>query len=135
MNKSLRSTLISLPIILLGTFSLIYFGALSPNTIPSWFSDPWIRDPFVDGKLKYQVVTFGIALLILGLIFFLKPIQARQFYKLGNLNALAKPIRWLDIKSTDRWGKVGTTFAVIVSLATGAFIYFNLVRGLSFGTD
>jgi membrane protease YdiL (CAAX protease family) len=41
----------------------------------------------------------------------------------------AEPVKWLDIKSTDRWGKVGMTFAVIVSLATATFIYFNIAHG------
>ncbi len=76
-------------------------------------------------------MTFGLALIVLAAIYALHPQNGKRFYKIGALNAPAGPIKWLDIKSTDRWGKVGATFAVIVTLATGAFIYFSVARGQS----
>ena len=131
MNTTSKRPLFALLFIVLGTLSLLYFGALQPDIIPNWFSASLVSNAFVDAKLKYQIVTFGAALLVLAITYLLVPHNARRFYKLGNLNALAQPIKWLDIKSTDRWGKVGGTFAVIVSLATGIFIYFNIARGHS----
>jgi membrane protease YdiL (CAAX protease family) len=132
MKKQMSLPLLALPMILLGTLSLLYFGALVPEMIPDGFSVSLVSNPFVDAKLKYQIVTFGLALLILAVVYALAPRNARRFYRIGALNAPAKPIKWLDIKSTDRWGKVGGTFAVIVSVATGLFIYFNVARGQSF---
>jgi membrane protease YdiL (CAAX protease family) len=131
MKNNLKLLLIALPVILLGTLSLLYFGALQPDIIPDWFSISLVSNSFVDTKLKYQIVTFGVALVVLAIIYILNPHNAKRFYKVGVLNAPAEPIKWLDIKSTDRWGKVGGTFAVIISLATGAFIYFNVARGQS----
>ncbi len=86
---------------------------------------------FVDGKLKYQIVTFAVALGVLAATYALTPQNARRFYKPGNLNAPAEPIKWLGIKPTDTWKTVGRSFAIIVSLATGAFIYFNVAQGQS----
>jgi len=117
--------------ILLGTFALVYFGAIAPEILPGWFSGAWIDNPFVDAKLKYQLVTFGLALAVLAVVVLSNPVNARRFFKPGHPNAFAGPIRWLDIKPTDRWGKVGATFAVIVSLATATFIYFSLAQGHS----
>jgi membrane protease YdiL (CAAX protease family) len=124
MNKR---SLFALPVIVLGTLSLFYFGTHAPEIIPTTL----VSNAFVDEKLKYQILTFGIALLVLAITYALAPQNARRFYRFGKLNAPAEPVKLLDIKSMDRWGKVGATFAVIVSLATGAFIYFNIARGQS----
>ncbi len=129
MSANFKRPLIVLFFILLGTSGLLYFGALEPGRIPDWFSVSLVDNDFVDAKLKYQIVTMGIALLVLAITYALAPQNARRFYRFGKLDAACEPVKWLDIKSTDRWGKVGTTFAVIVSLATGAFIYFNVARG------
>jgi membrane protease YdiL (CAAX protease family) len=85
----------------------------------------------VDAKLKYQLVAIGIALLVLAVTVALTPQNARRFYRLGDLDAPAGPINWLGISPTDTWKTVGRSFAVIVSLATSAFIYFNVARGQS----
>ena len=131
METASKRPLFALPIILLGTLSLLYFGVLRPDAIPSVFPASLVLNDFVDAKLKYQIVTLGIALLVLVIIYALAPQNARRFYKLGNLDAPSEPIQWLGIKSTDTWKTVGRSFAVIVSLATGAFIYFNVARGQS----
>ncbi|MEW6027953.1 MAG: CPBP family intramembrane glutamic endopeptidase [Chloroflexota bacterium] len=131
MKSASQRSLIALLIIAFGTSSLLYFGALKPEILPGWFSIPLVSNAFVDAKLKYQIVTIGVAFIVLALVYALNSRNAKRFYKIGDLNAPAGPIKWLDIKSTDRWGKVGGMFALIVSLATGAFIYFNVARGQS----
>jgi hypothetical protein len=131
MSITIKQPIFAVLFAALATLSLLYFGALMPEVLPGWISVPWTGNSLADAKLKYQVVTFGIALAVLGITYILAPQNSRRFYRLGNLNAPAAPIRWLDVKPTDRWGKVGGTFVVIVSLATGAFIYFNLVQGKS----
>jgi len=130
-NILTKRPILVLPVIILGTLSLLFFGALLPDVIPSVISPALTGNDFVDAKLKYQLVTFGIALLVLAITYALAPQNTRRFYKLGNLNAPAGPINWLGIKSSDTWKTVGRSFAVIVSLATGAFVYFNVARGQS----
>jgi hypothetical protein len=129
MNITFKRPLLVLPIILLGTLSLLSFGALLPDLIPSLISASLTDNDFVDSRLKYQFVTFGIAQLVLAVTYALAPQNARRFYRLGDLDAPAEPVNWLGIKPTDTWKTVGRSFAVIVSLATGAFIYFNIARG------
>jgi membrane protease YdiL (CAAX protease family) len=130
-NSPSKRAWLALPVIMAGTLSLLYFGALAPEAIPAAIPTPFVDNAFVDGKLKYQIVTLGVALLVLAITYALAPRNARRFYKLGQLNAPAEPVKWLGIKATDTWQTVGRNFALIVSLATGAFIYFNVVQGQS----
>lgn len=116
-------------VIVVGMFGLVYFGALSPDVIPGVWTTPLIDNDFIDGRLKHQIVTLGLALVVLAITYATAPENGRRFYRLGNLNAPAGPVKWLDIKATDRWGKVGATFAVIVSVATAVFIYLNVAQG------
>ncbi|MCB8945695.1 MAG: CPBP family intramembrane metalloprotease [Ardenticatenaceae bacterium] len=131
--SSSKRTVAALAVIVMGTLGLLYLGALVPTLLPGLFSAQLVENAFVDERLKHQIVTLGLALLVMAAAYAAAPQTARRFYRLGRLNAPAAPVKWLDIKATDRWGKVGGTFAVIVSLATGAFIYFNVAQGQSLG--
>jgi hypothetical protein len=129
MNKLSRIGWLGLLFSVLGTLFLLYFGALQPEVITNWWSGMLLSNDFVDGILKYQLVALAIALGVLAITYALAPGNARRFYRLGNLSAPAEPVRWLGIRPTDNWLKVGRSFALIVSLATGIFIYLNVARG------
>ena len=86
MNTTSKRMLLALPIIILGTLSLLYFGALAPHIVPGWFSASLVSNVFVDEKLKYQIVTFGIALLVLTITYALAPQNAHHFYGFGTLD-------------------------------------------------
>ena len=117
--------------VLAGILALLYFGAIAPEVLSTWLPFTLSTNQFVDAKLKYQIATFVLALVVLSFVYALYPDNARRFYKMGNLSAPAEPVKWLGIKPTDNWKTVGRSFAVIVSLATGAFVYFNVARGQS----
>lgn len=114
-----------------GTTALLIFGAAWPTFLPGLFSAPWLGNDFVDAKLKYQAVTLLMALAILGLAFVLLPDKAKRFYRLGAPKALVTPVKWLGIKAGETWLGTGISFSIIVSLATGIFIYLNLAQGQS----
>lgn len=128
MNRSSKLSYLAIPLILAATFSLVYFGILAPGIIPSFWKQPIINQPFVDAKLKYQFVTLAIALIVLTVTALVSKQNAKTFYRLGTLNAVAQPVKWLGIKPTDTWKTIGLNFAVIVSLVTGIFIYLNVAR-------
>ena len=44
----------ALPVILLGTLGLLYFGAIAPEVLSTWFPFTRALNPFVDAKLKHQ---------------------------------------------------------------------------------
>jgi uncharacterized protein len=131
MNEPSRIAWLGLPVSALGTLSLLYFGALHPEVISTWWSAALVGNAFVDRVLKYQVVILVIALAVLAIIYVLAPRNACRFYRRGNLSAPAGPVRWLGISPTDNWMKVGRSLAVIVSVATGIFIYLNVAQGES----
>lgn len=114
-------------LILLGTLSLLYLGALDPERVTSVLPQSLTGSAMVDMELASQVVTLAIALIILAVTFILFPVSGRRFYRLGNFAAPAEPIGWLGIKPGDTWKSVGRSFALIVSLATAAFVYFGVV--------
>lgn len=130
-NPVSKRPLLALLFILLGTLGLLYFGAITPEVLSTGLPFTLAADPFVDAKLKYQIASFVLALVILTIVYTLFPYNARRFYKAGDLSAPAEPVKWLGIKPTDTWKTVGRSFAVIVSLATGAFVYFNIAQGQS----
>lgn len=121
---SSKNAWLVVPISALGVLALLYFGVFRPEVLLNLWPAALVGNPFVDAKLKYQIVTLMVALVVLAVTFVLAPANARRFYRLGDLRAPAEPIRWLGIGATDSWLKVGRSFAVIISLATGAFIYF-----------
>ncbi len=129
MNSTAKRPWLALSAAILGTLCLLYFGALAPEVIPATFTAKLVDNGFVDSKLKYQIVTFVLALVVLAITYFLMPQNGRRFYKIGKLNAPTQPVKWLDIKATDTWRTIGRNFAIVISLITGAFVYFNLIRG------
>ncbi len=131
MERDWKPTGIILLLVVLGTLSLVYLGALAPEFIPTVFPVALTGNVFVDEKLAYQVVTLGGALVILAAAYALAPQNARRFYGVGNLKAPAQPVRWLDIKPGETWLTVGRNFAVVISLVTAVFIYFNIAQGQS----
>jgi membrane protease YdiL (CAAX protease family) len=134
-NSAARRALLGLSIVILGTLFLVYFGALAPESLSTWIPLRISTNPFIDAKLKYQIASFIIALIILGVVSLIFPNNARRFYKAGNLGAPAEPVKWLGIKSTDTWKTIGRNFSIIVSLATGLFIYLNVAKGLTLSLD
>jgi len=124
-----KSQYLALPFILIGTLSLLYFGALAPDAVSKLFTMPIVDNAFIDSKLKHQLFTLAIALFILFITYLFAKKNALIFYKAGTLNAPAGPVRWLGIKNTDTWKIVGRNFAIIISVVTGIFIYLNVARG------
>ena len=69
----------------------------------------------------YQGVTLAIAGAVILVVKMLK--TNLRYLKFGNMDAYARPIKLLGIKETERWKSVGITFAVIISLVTGIFLF------------
>lgn len=127
-NKQLLAT----PFILTGMVFILIFGALKPDWLLQLLPAPWINNAFVDAKLKYQLVSLVVAILVLAITRLFSPKNAGTFYSLGELSAPAKPIKWLGIKPGETWRSVGLSFSVIMTLVTAIFIYLNVAKGQSF---
>jgi len=75
----------------------------------------------------YQGMTLGIA----GAVLLLVKVMAGdlRYLKIGDMGARSRPIKLLGIKETETWKSVGATFAVIISLMTGLFLFFASKNG------
>lgn len=69
----------------------------------------------------YQAVTLAVALLAI-LALWLITGRRLQFLRRGDLAAPARPIAVLGVKDGEPWSAVGRNFAIILCLATAAFL-------------
>lgn len=88
-----------------------------------------VAQPEIDIRLTYQLVTLVMTLIVLVVLRALNPANFSMFARLGNIAAQPDSVRWLGIKASDTWRGVGLNFAVVVTLATAAFIYFGVMGG------
>ena len=82
----------------------------------------------VNNRFSYQVITLGMAFAYLLIVYRLRPEAFRRFARTGELNAPTSPVRWLGISSKETWRSVGLNFALVTTLATGTFLYFNFIQ-------
>lgn len=79
------------------------------------------RSQSVPQYFLYQAVTLGVALLTI-LTMWLITGRRLQFLRRGDLSAPARPIAVIGVKDGEPWSAVGRNFAIILSLATAAFL-------------
>lgn len=84
------------------------------------------ENAIINQNLLYQSSMLVIALIVMGLLYWLYPQNFRRFVRFGDMGAKPEPVRWLGISEKDTWRGVGINFAVIITLATSAFLYFGL---------
>lgn len=119
--------LLAIPLLLAATFSLLYVGRIASHVLAL----PVVGNSFIDDKLKYQFLTLGLALLVMAVTYLFAPENFRRYFRLGQLNAPSEPVKILGIGASDNWLTIGRSFAVVISLATGAFIYLGVAQGHS----
>jgi hypothetical protein len=98
----------------------------------------WLQvsdDIQVNQRLSYQVITFGMALAYLGVVYAVRPQVFRRFARLGDVGAPATGVRLLGVGDGESWRSVGLSFTFWVSVATGAFLYLNVVQPLGLGVE
>jgi hypothetical protein len=72
----------------------------------------------------YQLITLALAVLMIFGVSFLKK-RKLSFFKIGELNAGASPVKLLGIKKTDTWKSVGFIFTIIITITTGVVLYLT----------
>jgi membrane protease YdiL (CAAX protease family) len=114
------------------TLSLLFFKAESASII----TKPFLANAYVDGELKYQLITLGLAGIVLLFTFLLAPTYFRKFFSLGKINAPVEPVKLIGLtpKPEEGWLQIGRNFAVIISVVTFVFIYLQVIRGNSIET-
>lgn len=72
--------------------------------------------------LSEQVLKLIIALVIIAFLFILKKKRESFFLTRGDTRALVEPIKWLGVKSGEKWNKFGAILTVCISLGTLTFL-------------
>jgi membrane protease YdiL (CAAX protease family) len=116
---------LALPVVVAATLSLIFFKAESSNIIRF----PIVSNAYVDSELKYQLITLGLAAVVLALVYVLGPKSFRKFFALGKVGAPVEPVKLIGIGPNETWLQIGRNFSIIISLVTLGFIYFQAIQG------
>jgi len=87
------------------------------------FYRSWLNSPsFSVYMLAEQSLRLMVTLIIIAVLFLLRKRASAFFLVKGDTSALAEPVKWLGIKSGERWNKLGRMFALFISLGTLAFL-------------
>jgi hypothetical protein len=100
--------------------TLVAIVGIALIVVASLVIDP-MRSQSVPQYFLYQAATLGVALLAI-LAMWLITGRRLQFLRRGDLSAPARRIAILGVKDGERWNKIGVTFAIILSIATAAFL-------------
>lgn len=104
--------------VFVGSQWLVYERVDRLFNYPRWLNNP----SFNVSMLAEQSLHLFIALAILATLLLLKKKPADFYLVKGEINAPAKPIRWLGVKAGDHWRAFGTWLTVCISLGTLAFL-------------
>ncbi|MBD3275476.1 MAG: CPBP family intramembrane metalloprotease [Candidatus Marinimicrobia bacterium] len=81
---------------------------------------------FINVQAKRQLGFVLLTAVILFLVYLLNPANFFEYFRLGDLNATAGQVPWLGITEGDSWLEVGLSFAGIVTIATGLFMFLTV---------
>ena len=130
-QNSLRVIVIGLVIV--ASLSLLYFKDNAAQLIKT----PILAESYIDGELKYQLITLGVAGLVLLATYLAGPTSFRRFFGLGQIDAPVTPVKAIGLNPgpNETWLQVGRTFALIITAVTAVFIYLNAFRGNSIARE
>lgn len=80
---------------------------------------------YINAQAKYQVLLFGVAILVLLAIYVVNGANFLLFLGPGNIAAPAKGVSWLGITEGESWLSLGTSLSFFITLATSTFVYLQ----------
>lgn len=116
-------------LVMAATLSLLYAKA----NAATWITAPFLKQPYIDGELKYQLITLGVTGSVLLATYLAAPTSFRHFFGFGQIDAPVKPVRAIGLNPSpdETWQQVGINFALIITAVTAVFIYLTAFRGNS----
>lgn len=121
---SVRAGLVTLLVIAAGA-ALLAIRALTQLAPPAL-----VGDARINGLIAYQVVSALLAICVVLLARAMAP-GGRRFLAMGTVSAPAGLAAWLGIRAGEPWSHVGRNFAIILTVATAAAVYFQVVSTAS----
>jgi membrane protease YdiL (CAAX protease family) len=111
-----------------------FFGLFIVLVTAKWFAytqvehifpiyDTWLRDPsFNVSMLAEKFLNLVVTIFILAFLFILKKKRTAFFLAVGDTSAAVEPVKWLGVKTGEKWNTLGRLFAIILSLGTLTFL-------------
>ena len=120
-------------VVVAATLSLLYVAANATQILQA----PILAQPFVDEKIKYQLITLGIAALVLLATYITGSTSFRRFFRWGQIDAPVTPVKAIGINPgpKETWLQLGRNFALIITGVTAVFIYLQAIRGNSIAQE
>lgn len=87
-------------------------------------------DPQLDGRLRHQLTTLPLALLVVLAVRLLVPGGAR-FFRVGRLDASVEPVRLIGLVPAphETWRHVGRSFALVLTAVTAVVVGLQVLAG------
>jgi membrane protease YdiL (CAAX protease family) len=84
------------------------------------------QNSYMNFQINYQLILFGLAIVSLISSYILNPEGVKSILSFGNISAVGEELKIFGIKKGDSWLKTGVSLSIVISLATGIFMYFQL---------
>jgi membrane protease YdiL (CAAX protease family) len=84
------------------------------------------QNSYINFQINYQIIVLGLAFVSLISSYFLNPEGVKSILSFGNISAVGEELKIFGIKKGDSWLKTGISLSIVISLATGIFMYFQL---------
>lgn len=120
-----RRGLILFFLLVLSTWTLLVVGKWLVPAIDG----SWSTVTALDHQLKYQLITFGLAIVALLVARALRPDTSRAYFRIGDLRAPATANRFFGIHAGESWRRVGWTLSILITVVTAVVIWFQVWAG------
>lgn len=120
----MKKQLIVLPLAALATLSLI---PLSTKVAPHLHFHLG-SGPVVDSLAASQLLMLGLVAVVACMIWLINPAGFGKYARLGDWGAPAEKLSLLGIRQGESWLRVGLIYSLMISLGTGAFMWFGVYR-------
>lgn len=84
------------------------------------------ENSYLNFQFNYQIFLLLVTIFSLAVTYFLHKENFTNFFSFGNISAPAQELKLFGIKTNDSWLNTGLSLTVIISIATGVFMYFQL---------
>jgi len=122
--------ILSIAAVIVFTAALLLGGAYLPG-MGTALSD----HAYLSRQLLYQPFLLAVSLLSIGTTYRLSPQNFRTYFGMGQLRANGEALKLMGIKQGDSWLKTGLSLCGVISVVTGAFLYFQLQQAdVAFGS-
>lgn len=115
---------IALPLIFVIGYSIIILFASKQLQTTKLFSVS--SNEYLNFQFNYQLVLLLVTILSLTTSYFLNKESFANYFSFGLISAPAQEMKLFGINSNDSWLKTGFSLSIVISIATGIFMYFQI---------